>query len=118
MGARSEASYRGSAPPKLTSDRVALPILLLVAQVTPKRKVLGFIRINILTKRFMAFEQLCRNLLRTPLHAQQRSGFFSYHRLNGWCIKTELRTLRRERTGLFGSIAPRNCVAIQLSAKS
>ena len=73
-------------------------------------------RINMLVKRLMADGQSCCNLLRTPLHAHQRRGFFPYPRLNGWGIATVLRTLCREFTGLFGSIAPRTIITNQLPA--
>ena len=39
-----------------------------------------------------------------------------YPRLNGWGIATVLRTLCRELTGLFGSIAPRASITNQLPA--
>ena len=56
------------------------------------------------------------NLLRTPFHAHQRTGFLPYPRHNGWGIATVLCTLCRELTGLFWSIAPRTSITNQLPA--
>jgi len=73
-------------------------------------------RINMLVKRLMADGQSCCNLLRTPLHVQQSTGFFTHPWLNGWSVTTVLRTLCRELTGLFGAIAPRTSITNQLPA--
>ena len=43
--------------------------------------------------------QPCCNLLLTPLHVHQRTGFFVHPRLNGWGIATVLHTLCPELTG-------------------
>ena len=106
----------GDLPPTVTSARITFPLLLLAAQTLPKNSALSLVRINMLVHRLMADRQSCCNLLRTPLHAHQRTSFFPYPRLNGWGIATVLRTLCRELTGLFGAIAPRTSITNQLPA--
>ena len=100
----------GDLPVSISPTRIALPLLLLEAQTLPKNSGLSLVSINILVKRLMADGQSCCNLLRTPLHAHQRTGFFPYPRLNGCGIANVLRTLCRELTRLFGSIAPRTSI--------
>ena len=100
----------------ISPARVALSLLLLAVQALPKSAVLRFIRVNMLLKRLVADGQLRGDLLRAPLQTQQSKGFFPYPRLNGWGIATVLRTLCRELTGLFGSIAPRTSITIQFPA--
>ena len=85
----------GDLPASISPTRIALPLLLLAAQTLPKNSALSLLRINMLVKRLMADGQYCCNLLRTPLHAHQRTGFFPYPRLYGWGIATVLRTLCR-----------------------
>ena len=106
----------GDLPPPISPTRITLSLLLLPAQTLPKNSALSLVRINMLIQRLMADGQSCCNLLRTPLHAHQRTGFFPYPRINGWGIATVLRTLCRELTGLFGSIAPRTSITNQLPA--
>ncbi len=51
---------------------IALPLLLLTAQVLPKRPALSLVGINMLINGFMADGQLGRNLLLAPLQLQQQ----------------------------------------------
>jgi len=103
-------------PPPISPTRITLSLLLPAAQVLPESTAFRFIRVNMLAHQLMADGQSCCNLLRTPLHAHQRTGFFPYPRLYGWGIATVLRTLYRELTGLFGAIAPRTSITNQLPA--
>ena len=96
--------------------RKTFSLLLLAAQILPKNPALSLVRINMLVKRLMADRQSCCNLLRSPLQLQQRTGFFPYTRLKSRGIATVLRTLCRELTGLFGSIATRTSITNQLPA--
>jgi len=105
-------------PLTVTSARKTFPLLILAAQVLPKNPALHFARINILVHRLMAVGQLGGDLLGNPLQTKQNTGFFTQQRLNGWGVPTVLRSLYRELIGLFGSIAPRTSVAIQLPAES
>jgi len=91
----------------VSSTSIAFPLLLLNAQVLPKNSTQSLVRINTLKNSFMADGQLRGNLLRTPLNAQQRTGFFPYPLLNSWSFATVLCTLDRYLTGLLGSITPR-----------
>ncbi len=114
----------GDLPPTVTSARITFPLLFLAAQVLPKSTALSLVRINMLIQRLMAYRQLRGDLLRAPLQTQLSTGFFPYPRLNGWgCLRgvfggisTVLRTLCRELTGLFGSIAPRTSITNQFPA--
>ena len=116
QGALAQRSSVGELPPPISPIRITLSFLPLTAQVLPKNPALCFVRINMLVKRLMADGQCFCNLLRTPLHAHQRTGLFPYPRLNGWGIATVLRTLCQELTGLFGSISPRISITNQLPA--
>jgi hypothetical protein len=79
---RSKDISRGSAP-SILPTRVALSLLLMAAQVLTKTSALGFVRINMLVKRLLADGQSCCNFFQTPLHTQQKTGFFPYPRLKG-----------------------------------
>ena len=93
---------------------IALPLLLLTAQVLPKRPALSLVGINMLINGFMADGQLRGNLLGAPLNAQQSTGSFTYPWLNSWSIAAVLRSIGRHLASLLGSITPRASVAAQL----
>ena len=94
---------------------IALPLLLLTAQVLSKRPALSLVRIHMLINGFMADGQLRGNLLGAPLNAQQSTGSFTYPWLNSWSIATPLRSsIGRHLTSLLGVVTPRASVAAQL----
>ena len=70
----------GDLPSAVPSARIAFSLLLLTAQVLPKRSPLSLIRIHLLINGFMADGQLRGNLLGTPLHAQQGIGLIFHPR--------------------------------------
>lgn len=57
-----------------------------------------------LVKRRMSDGQLRRDLLRTPLNAQQIASFFAYPRHNYWSFATSFRPLSSKFAGLLGAI--------------
>lgn len=61
----------GDLPPAIPPVSVAFSLLLLAAQVLLRPAVLALVSIHVVVKRFMAYRQLARHLLRTPLQLEQ-----------------------------------------------
>ena len=116
QGSIAQGPSVGDLSSAIPSTRVTFPLLLLAAQVLPKRTALRFVCINMLVKRFMTDGQFGSYLFGTPLNLQQSTGLFTYPGCNGWRIATVLCSLYRELTGLFWAITPRASVAIELPA--
>lgn len=94
----------------------ALSLLLMAAQVLPKLATFGLAGINMLVMRPMFDWQLAKNLLRTPLQAQQIAGLFAHPDWHSRCVFAFLRSLGRKLTGFLGPIAFKSTVTIKLPA--
>ncbi len=102
----------------LSATCKALLLLLLTAQVLPKRPSLSLVGINTQVNRFMADGQLARNLLWAPLQLQQQLRLVihpCWHRIG---VTTVLRSIGRYLASLLGPIAPRASVTAQLPTDS
>ena len=95
---------------------IALPLLLLTAQVLPKRPALSLVGINMLINGFMADGQLARNLLWAPLKLKQQTSLIMHPRRHRAGIATILCSTGRLLASLLGAVAPRAAVATQLPA--
>ena len=93
---------------------IALPLLLLAAQVLPKRSPLSLVRIHMLINGFMADGQLRGNLFGTPLHAQQGIGFIFHPRRYRAGVAAVLRSMGRHLASLLGAVTARASVTAQL----
>ena len=77
---------------------------------------LSLIHINMLIKGLMADVQLGRNLLGTPLHAQQGIGFIFNPRRYHACVEAVLVALNRQLTCFLWTIPVRADIVMQLAA--
>ena len=94
---------------------IALPLLLLTAQVLPKCPALSFVGINTQVNRLMAGGQLARNLLRAPLQLKQQLRLVihpSWHRVGGTAV---LLSSSRHLTSLLGAVIARASITAQLT---
>lgn len=93
---------------------IALPLLLLTAQVLPKRPSLSLVGINTHVNRIMADGQLARNMLWAPLQLQQQLRLVihpCWHRVG---VAAVLRSISRHLTSLLGEVTAIASVAAQL----
>jgi len=92
---------------------IALPLLLLTAQVPPKRPFLSLVGKKTPLNSIIVDGPLSRNLLRAPLQLQRQLHLFihlCYHRV---VFAAVLRSIRGHITSLLGAVTARASVAAQ-----
>lgn len=105
----------GDVPSAITPTGVALSLLFLATQVLPQVATVLLFCIDVLVKRFMAYRQLARYLLRAPLQPEQRIGLLLHPWRNGAGIAARFRTFECHFTGLRGAIATVTRIATQFT---
>jgi hypothetical protein len=105
----------GDLPSAVPSASKGFSLLLLAAQVLPKRLPLSFIRINMLINGFMDNGQPRGNLLWTPLHEQQGVGLLFHPWRYRAGVAAVLRSIGRHLASLFRAITARSSVSAQFS---